>query len=54
MDFIKNIWTEEEGQGLTEYALIIALVAVGLIVALGLLKDDIVAVFDNIGESLNP
>ncbi|KAF5050259.1 hypothetical protein DSECCO2_431400 [anaerobic digester metagenome] len=53
MDFIKNIWTDEEGQGLTEYALIIALVAVGLIAALGFLKDDIVNVFNAIGNALD-
>ncbi len=32
---------DESGQGLTEYALIIALVAVALVVALGTLKSGI-------------
>jgi pilus assembly protein Flp/PilA len=38
----------EEGQGMVEYALIIALIAVALIAALGLLKDGIKGAFDDI------
>ncbi len=45
-------WTRrDEGQTLVEYALIIALVSVALVVALGLLKDDIAGVFQDIGGS---
>ena len=44
----------EEGQTFAEYGLIIALVAVALIVALGVFKDDIKAVLDDIGNALNP
>jgi Flp pilus assembly pilin Flp len=43
----------DEGQTLVEYSLIIALVSVGLIVALGLLRDDIDAVFTRIGAALD-
>jgi pilus assembly protein Flp/PilA len=39
----------DKGQTLVEYALIIALVSVALVVALGLLKDDIAGVFQDIG-----
>ena len=46
--------TREEGQAFAEYGLIIALVAVALIVALGVFKDDIKAVLDDIGNALNP
>ena len=42
----------ERGQGLVEYALIIALVAVLLIGALVLLRGQINTVFTNIGNSL--
>jgi Flp pilus assembly pilin Flp len=35
----------EEGQGLTEYALIIVLVSVALVLSLGLLKDGISGAF---------
>ncbi len=38
----------EEGQGMAEYALIIALVAVGLVAALGLLQGGISGVFSTI------
>jgi pilus assembly protein Flp/PilA len=43
----------QKGQGLVEYALIIALVSVVLVVALGLLADDIEAVFTEIGDEMN-
>jgi len=42
----------EEGQGLVEYALIIALVSVALVVALGGLAKGIEGVFTNIEKSL--
>ena len=50
MEFIKNIWTEEEGQGLSEYALIIALVAVLLVGSLIALKGEIATVFTKITD----
>ena len=45
---------EDEGQGLVEYALIIAVVSVLLIVALGTLRGDIEGTFSDIGAALNP
>jgi pilus assembly protein Flp/PilA len=51
---LKRLWKEEDGQGLVEYGLIIALIALALVAALGLLKDDIVALFGTIGDKLNP
>lgn len=42
----------QEGQGMVEYGLIIALVAVGLIAGLGLMSNQIGAVFTNITTSL--
>ena len=42
---MKSLWqslmADESGQGLVEYALIIALVSIGLIVALGILRGKI-------------
>ena len=49
---LKSFWADESGQGLTEYALILALVSVGLIVVLLLFRDNIGAVFDRIIETL--
>ena len=40
-DLLKSFWTDESGQGLTEYALIIALVAIGLIIVLVAFRNEI-------------
>jgi pilus assembly protein Flp/PilA len=45
--------TREEGQGLVEYALIIALIAIVLIVALNALAPIIGSTFSTIGSSLS-
>jgi pilus assembly protein Flp/PilA len=44
--------TAEEGQGLVEYALIIAVIAIAVIVALIFLRDQITNIFSNIGNNL--
>ena len=44
---------DETGQGLVEYALIIALVAVGLIAILLVLRNSIGNVFNNAAKQLN-
>ena len=49
---LKSFWTDETGQGLTEYALIIALVSIGLIVILIIFRNAIGDVFKNISERL--
>jgi pilus assembly protein Flp/PilA len=46
-------WSDESGQGLVEYALIIALVAVGLIAILIVLRNSIGDVFNNAAAALN-
>ncbi|MCL4424993.1 MAG: Flp family type IVb pilin [Firmicutes bacterium] len=43
---------DEKGQGMVEYGLIIALVAIGVIVVLGLLRDELTTTFNNIINSL--
>ena len=48
----KSFWADESGQGLTEYALIIALVSIGLIAVLGLFRDEIGTVLDSIITTL--
>lgn len=47
-DLMRRFWTDESGQGLTEYALIIALVSIGLIAVLLLFRNAIGGVFDAI------
>lgn len=53
MSTLKALWNDEAGQGLVEYALIIALVSVGLILALTVLKNAIATIFQKIGNTLN-
>jgi len=50
---MKGFWKDESGQGLTEYVLIIALVAVALIAALIVFRNQIGGVFDRASEALN-
>ncbi len=45
---------KEEGQAMVEYGLIIALIAILLVVALTFLKDELVDVFNGIGDALTP
>ncbi len=50
---LARIWHDESGQGLTEYALLIALVSLGLIVLLGRYRNAIGNVFRNATNVLN-
>jgi pilus assembly protein Flp/PilA len=49
---MNHFLTSDEGQGLVEYALIIAVIAIALIVALMFLRDQITNIFSNIGNNL--
>jgi pilus assembly protein Flp/PilA len=51
--FWQAFLSDDTGQGLVEYALIIALVAVGLIVILLVLRNSIGNVFNNAATQLN-
>jgi pilus assembly protein Flp/PilA len=50
---LQALWSDEQGQGLTEYALLLALVALGLIILLGNYRDAIGNVFRNSADTLN-
>ena len=54
---LQNRWFrlrhEEAGQGLVEYALIVAVVSLGLIAALTFLKSSITGLFSKAGNSIN-
>ena len=43
---------EEEGQGLVEYALIIAVIAMAIIVVMIFFKDELGNLFSNVGNNL--
>jgi pilus assembly protein Flp/PilA len=47
-----RFWRDESGQGLVEYALIIAVIAITIIVAMIFLKDQLANQFSNIGNNL--
>lgn len=53
---MKELWTrfvkDESGQGLVEYVLIIAVVAIGLITALYYFRNKVGNTFDSVSESL--
>ena len=52
INFIRNFMSKEEGQTLSEYALILVLIAVVAIGAVTLLGTQIVAVLTNIANNL--
>ena len=47
-----KFWNDESGQGLTEYALILALVSIGLIAVMVVFRDAIGGIFDRIAQVL--
>lgn len=52
MDGVKKLWAKEEGQGMAEYGLILALVAIAVIAALGLLGGAIRDKFTQVKDGL--
>lgn len=48
-----RIRDEDSGQGLVEYALIVAVVSVGLIMALTFLRSSISSLFSKAGSTIN-
>ncbi len=49
---IERFIREDDGQGLVEYALIIAVIAIAVIVAMIFLRGQITNIFSNIGNNL--
>jgi pilus assembly protein Flp/PilA len=49
---LSRFWSEDSGQGLTEYALVLALVSIGLIAVLVIFRDAIGGIFDRIAQVL--
>jgi len=53
LNSLKRFWNDESGQGLVEYALILFLIAIVVIVALTTLGAKTNNVLNNIGSKLN-
>lgn len=49
---VKKLWTDQEGQGMAEYGLILALVAIAVIVALGNLGKNISAKVEEVSTTI--
>ena len=49
---MRSFLIDDGGQGLVEYALIIAIIAIAVIIAMIFLRDQIANVFSNIGNNL--
>jgi len=52
-NILVRLWKEEEGQDLTEYALLLVLLSLAAVGALGTLATAINAVFTNAAANLN-
>lgn len=52
-EFFKAYLNDESGQGLVEYVLIIALVAIGLIAVMLVFRNSIGNIFDTISSTLD-
>jgi len=50
--YVLTFFKDEEGQGLVEYALIIAVIAIAVIVAMVFLRGQLQNIFSNIGNNL--
>lgn len=53
MSKLWSFWKDESGQGLTEYALLVALIAVALIAALYMFRNNVGFVFDTATNELS-
>lgn len=54
MNLVKKLWQEEEGQGMVEYGLIIALISVVAILALTGIGDNLNTKFNAVKDKLAP
>lgn len=48
-----STWTDESGQDMAEYAILIGLVALAVILAVNLLSDAILSAFNSINSTLD-
>lgn len=52
MRWLTRFWTEESGQGMAEYGLILALIAIAVIAVLGFLGDNLKTIFQTVSDKL--
>jgi pilus assembly protein Flp/PilA len=52
MNMVKRLIIEEEGQGMTEYALVLAVIAIGIVGTVSLFKDEIVGLWENMTDQI--
>ncbi|UCZ53147.1 Flp family type IVb pilin [Bacillus shivajii] len=50
--FIKGLFLEEEGQGMAEYALVLGVIAVGVVAILGIFGNTIMDIFKDVTERI--
>lgn len=53
MELLRRLWRDEEGQAMSEYGLVMAILAVGAIIGLVAMKDKLVALLNRIGAKLD-
>ena len=52
MKKLMSFFKEEDGAGMVEYGLLVALIAIGLIITLGSVRDGLVALFNRVVNAL--
>jgi pilus assembly protein Flp/PilA len=52
MKKLKGLLVEEKGQGMTEYGLVLGVIAVGVVAILATLRDEIMTMFDAVVENV--
>ncbi len=52
MDALRRLHTDESGQGMTEYILIVVFVAIAVLIVLGIFKDQIKRLFRESNQEL--
>lgn len=53
-ELLDRLWREEEGQDLTEYALLLVLISLVVVVAVGRLGSTVNSIFTHVGRHISP